>query len=180
MIKSSYLYYERAMPPDFCDYVVKSLDWSHAGTGTTRDESGAESTRLRRVKILPEHLMSPLGSVCKNYMIDANSRTQWSKSICGFDVPQILKYETTDHYWWHHDVLPPVDGKQRRVSLCMLLNDPSEFEGGQLELKDTMDNALKNKGDIIVFDSTTMHRVAPVTKGVRISAVCWAYGFYED
>ena len=180
MLGSTFMYYERAMPPDFCDYVIKSVDWSYAGSGATQEESGEESTRLRKVKVMPEHLMSPLGSVCKNYMIDGNSRTQWSASICGFDIPQILKYETTDHYWWHHDVLPPKDGKQRRVSLCMLLNDPSEFEGGQLEIKDKTDNALKNKGDIIVFDSTAMHRVAPVTKGIRISAVCWAYGFFED
>jgi hypothetical protein len=86
----SYLYYERAMPPEFCDYVIKSLNWSHAGAGAT-EESGGESTSLRKVQVLSEHLMSPLGSVFKNYMIDANSRTQWSKSICGFDVPQILK-----------------------------------------------------------------------------------------
>jgi len=180
MTQSTYLYYERAMPPDFCDYVVKSLNWSAAASGATQEESGEEHTKLRKVQILSEHLMSPLGSVCKNYLIDANLRSQWSKAICNFDVPQILKYETNDHYWWHNDVLPPKGGMQRRVSLCMLLNDPSEFEGGQLELQDKMDNALKNKGDIIVFDSTAMHRVAPVTKGVRISAVCWAYGFYED
>ena len=180
MAQFTCMYYERAMPPDFCDYVIKSLDWSVAGSGAIHEEPDREYTNFRKVKILPEHLMSPLGSVCKNYMLDGNAKAQWSESICDFDIPQILKYETDDHYWWHHDVLPPKDGKQRRVSLCMLLNDPSEFEGGQLEIKDKTDNALKNKGDIIVFDSTVRHRVAPVTRGIRISAVCWAYGFYKD
>lgn len=180
MAEFTCMYYERAMSPDFCDYVIKGLDWSAAGSGAIHEEPGRDYTNFRRVQILAEHLMSPLGSVCKNYLLDGNAKAQWSESICDFDIPQILKYETDDHYWWHHDVLPPKDGKQRRVSLCMLLNDPSEFEGGQLEIKDKTDNALKNKGDIIVFDSTTRHRVAPVTKGIRISAVCWAYGFYKD
>ena len=180
MISSPFMYYKQAMPPAFCDYVLNSMDWSLAGSGATQEESGEEYTNLRRVQVLPEHLMSPLGSVCKNYILDGNSRAQWSPSICDFDIPQILKYQRNDHYWWHHDALPPEDGKQRRVSICMLLNDPSEFEGGQLELKDITDNALRNKGDIVVFESILMHRVAPVTEGTRISAVCWAYGFYEE
>lgn len=180
MSKFTCMYYEKAMPPEFCDYVVNSLDWEVSVSGDIHREADRQYSNFRKVRVLSDHLMSPLGSVCKNYLLDGNAQAQWSESICGFDIPQILKYEINDHYWWHHDVLPAQDGKQRRASLCMLLNNPSEFEGGQLEIKDKTDNALKNKGDIIVFDSTTRHRVAPVTKGIRISAVCWAYGFCKE
>lgn len=174
------MYYERAMPPAFCDYVINSLCWEDSASGTVYQGDAVKDESMRKTDILSENLMSPLGSVCKNYLIDGNVKGQWSPSICDFDIPQILKYEEGDHYWWHNDILPPRDGMQRRVSLCMLLNDPSEFEGGQLEIKDKTDNGLKNKGDIIVFDSSVKHRVAPVTKGVRISAVCWAYGFHKE
>ena len=174
------MYYQQAMPPAFCDYLVNAADWSGSLSGEVYQEPDRDYTNFRKVKIISDHLMSPLGSVCKNYLVDANTKGKWSESICDFDIPQILKYEIDDHYWWHNDVLPPKNGMERRVSLCMLLNDPSEFEGGELQIKDKTDNALKNKGDIIIFDSTVRHRVAPVTKGTRISVVCWAYGFYED
>jgi Rps23 Pro-64 3,4-dihydroxylase Tpa1-like proline 4-hydroxylase len=180
MAEFTCMYYERAMPSEFCDYIVKAVDWAGSLPGEVHQEADRDYTNFRKVKIVSDHLMSPLGSICKNYLVDANTKGKWSESICDFDIPQILKYETDDHYWWHTDVLPPRNGMERRASLCMLLNDPSEFEGGELQIKNKTDNALKNKGDIIIFDSTVRHRVAPVTKGVRISAVCWAYGFCKD
>jgi PKHD-type hydroxylase len=58
-----------------------------------------------------------------------------------------------------------------------LLNDPSEFEGGILQLKGMEDqNVLDKQGSIIVFPSFIEHKVTPVTKGVRYSAVTWASG----
>ena len=77
-------------------------------------------------------------------------------------------------------MLPPKNGKKRAVSLVMLLNDPAEFEGGLLQIKDKSDNLLKNKGDIVVFDAKAEHRVTPVTRGVRYTAVCWAYTPHEE
>lgn len=174
------IYYEKAMPVEFCDYLLKSVDWSVSKPGDIHKEPDRIYTNYRSVNIVSEHLMSPLGSICKNYLVDGNSKGKWAESICDFDIPQILKYEVNDHYWWHNDVLPPRNGMERKVSLCMLLNDPSEFEGGNLEIKDKTENALKNKGDIIIFDSTARHRVSPVTSGKRFSVVSWAYGFCKD
>ena len=174
------MYYEKAMPAAFCDYVINSVDWSAAQSGDVLKEEGRDYTNFRKVKIVSDDLMSPMGSVCKNYLVDANSKGKWAEAICNFDIVQILKYETDDHYWWHNDLLPPVNGMRRRVSLVMMLSDPSEFQGGEFQIKDKTDNALKNKGDIIVFDSATRHRVAPVTGGTRITAVCWAYEFYKE
>ena len=174
------MYFEKAMPTAFCDYVRASLDWSAAVDAGVHEEEGRDYTNYRKTQVLSEDLMSPIGAVCRTYLLEGNARGQWAKTVCGFDPVQILRYGQDGHYWWHHDKLPPQDGKQRQVSLILLLSDPSEFEGGELQIKDKTDNALKNKGDIIVFDSAARHRVTPVTKGTRISAVCWAYGYYEE
>ena len=169
------------MPKAFCNYVLDSIDWSVAKDATVYKDDGAElKEEHRRAHIVSQDLMSPLGSVCKNYLVDGNVKGQWASSICNFDIAQVIKYAQNGHYTWHNDVLPPKDGMVRAVSLVMLLNDPSEFEGGLLQIKDKSDNLLKNQGDIVVFDAKAQHRVTPVTKGVRYTAVCWAYKYYEE
>jgi len=181
MSKLTCMYYEKAMPRDFCNYVLDSIDWSVAKDATVYKDEGAElKEEHRRASIVSQDLMSPMGSVCKNYLIDGERNGQWAATICDFDIVQIIKYTEGGHYAWHNDVLPPENGKVRGVSLVMLLNDPSEFGGGLLQIKDKSDNLLKNKGDIVVFDAKAEHRVTPVTSGVRYTAVCWAYKYYEE
>lgn len=178
------MYYEKAMPWGFCDYLLDSIDWDVAQDATIHTVHTDTQTELkeekRRASIVSQDLMSPIGSICKNYLVAGNAAGQWAGSICDFDVVQIIKYTEGGHYAWHNDILPPRNNLVRRVSLVMLLNDPSEFEGGLLQIKDKSDNLLKNQGDIVVFDSKAEHRVTPVTKGTRYTAVCWAYTYYEE
>ncbi len=111
---------------------------------------------------------------------DGNVKGQWTQSLMDFDLVQILRYTEGGHYKWHNDLLPPENGTQRAASFVLLLNDPSEFEGGLLQIRDKSENLLKNKGDIVVFDSSAYHRVTPITGGVRYTAVCWARKFCKD
>ena len=86
------MYYEKAMPKAFCNYVLSSIDWSVAKSGTVFKEDGAElKENLRRASIVSQDLMSPIGSVCKNYLIDGERNGQWAATICDFDVVQIIK-----------------------------------------------------------------------------------------
>jgi PKHD-type hydroxylase len=66
----------------------------------------------------------------------------------------------------------------RKLSFSAGLNDASEYEGGELEFwlgPEPIQYRLK-KGQIIVFPSYLLHRVAPVTKGVRKTLVGWSRG----
>lgn len=76
-------------------------------------------------------------------------------------------------------------GKKRLVSLSVLLNDASEWEGGAFEISmfyngsNTVGTALADftqAGDAAIFPSGLCHRVAPVTGGVRRSLVGWFCG----
>ena len=81
-------------------------------------------------------------------------------------------------YDWHMDCdvnmqhEPPV----RKISMTLLLNDPSEFEGGHLELMAPGRFAQLKQGHAIVFASFINHRVQPVTRGMRQSLVVWFGG----
>jgi PKHD-type hydroxylase len=67
---------------------------------------------------------------------------------------------------------PPV----RKISMTVLLNHPSEFEGGDLELMAPGKKAKLKQGHAIIFASFLNHKVSPVTRGVRQSLVCWFGG----
>ena len=69
----------------------------------------------------------------------------------------------------------------RKLSVTFLLNEPGvDFEGGEFEINSgeekNAESIKMKKGDIIVFPSFMLHRVKPVTKGVRKSIVIWVMG----
>jgi PKHD-type hydroxylase len=59
-----------------------------------------------------------------------------------------------------------------------MLSDPSEYDGGDLEIwTGTEPKVLdKTKGIVHAFPSFVMHRVTPVTRGVRRTLVIWIAG----
>lgn len=86
-----------------------------------------------------------------------------------------------DHYSWHMDKGSGegIAGiSPRKLSLVLQLSDPSEYEGGDLELyiSSTPTKLKKQKGLLYAFPSWIMHRVAPVTSGIRRSLVIWISG----
>ena len=96
-----------------------------------------------------------------------------------FQYFQVAKYNVNDHYTWHTDSTGG-DQSIRRLSFTVLLNDPKEYEGGELQIFNGETNPKMNQeikqGSIIIFPSFEWHRVTPVTKGTRISLVGWCLG----
>jgi len=66
----------------------------------------------------------------------------------------------------------------RKISLSLQLSEPSDYEGGELVLQagDSERVAEKARGTLIAFPSFVLHRVRPVTAGVRKSLVIWVAG----
>lgn len=92
---------------------------------------------------------------------------------------QFTIYEETDnsHYSWHVDMSDSAPAT-RKFTLVLQLSDPSEYEGGDLQVmsRAEADTVDKVKGKIVGFPSYTLHRVTPVTKGTRYSLVVWICG----
>lgn len=86
-------------------------------------------------------------------------------------------YEGGGHYDWHVDI-GPGGISHRKVSVVVQLSDINEYEGGDLELWNggAIKQIPKGKGVTTIFPSFTMHRVTPVTKGIRKSLVLWLGG----
>ena len=60
----------------------------------------------------------------------------------------------------------------------MQVSDPDTYDGGDLELfyKAKPIIADRTRGAVVAFPSFVMHRVTPVTRGVRYSLVAWVVG----
>ena len=112
------------------------------------------------------------------YLIQKINRNHFGFSnIQITEKAQVSEYSKGQFYDWHTDstidmdMEPPV----RKLSMTLLLNDSSEFEGGNLEIAGKKMSPMK-QGYAAIFASFLQHRGTPVTKGVRKSLVVWFNG----
>lgn len=135
-----------------------------------------------------------------------NSNTDWifarmntailniNSSYYGFDLNgyemfqyTIYKAEERGTYDWHADsyygdqILQEPWTQTRKLTITMLLNTPNiDFEGGEflINVGDQNDAIVTptKKGRIIAFPSYIIHKVAPITKGIRKSFVACVSG----
>lgn len=61
------------------------------------------------------------------------------------------------------------------VSMTLFLSEPDEYEGGELIIEDTYGSQKVkfSAGDMVLYPSTSLHRVTPVTKGTRLASFFW-------
>ena len=69
-------------------------------------------------------------------------------------------------------------GISRKLSMVLQLSDPSEYEGGELQILTSKEptSMQKKRGIITVFPAWTLHQVTPVIKGTRQTLVAWISG----
>ncbi|NBD21248.1 Fe2+-dependent dioxygenase [Aquabacterium fontiphilum] len=61
------------------------------------------------------------------------------------------------------------------VSCTLFLTDPADYEGGELVIQDTYGTQRVKlpAGHMVLYPSTSVHRVEPVTRGARVSCFFW-------
>ncbi|MEH6700712.1 Fe2+-dependent dioxygenase [Parasphingorhabdus sp.] len=68
------------------------------------------------------------------------------------------------------------------LSATLFLTDPEDYDGGELEIEDhggTMRYKLPS-GHMLLYPSTSLHQVTPVTRGDRISCFFWLQSLVAD
>ena len=114
--------------------------------------------------------------------ITAINRQAWRFEITEMrERPALMKYESgaAGFYDWHVDIGVQKVMASRKLSYSLLLN-PGEYAGGELQFlrgKEpiTAEN-LDQPGNMIIFPSYMMHRVARVETGTRYALVGWIHG----
>jgi len=68
------------------------------------------------------------------------------------------------------------------LSLTVFLRSPTTYEGGELVIETTQgEEAFKlDAGAMVLYPSSTLHRVEPIAQGVRLVAVAWVQSLVKD
>ena len=68
------------------------------------------------------------------------------------------------------------------LSATLFLAAPSEYDGGELMIDDTYgSHSVKlPAGDLVLYPSTSLHRVQPVTRGARVASFFWIQSMVRD
>jgi PKHD-type hydroxylase len=61
------------------------------------------------------------------------------------------------------------------ISCTLFLSDPADYDGGELVIEDVSGEQRVKlpAGDMVIYPGTSVHRVEPVTRGVRTAAFFW-------
>lgn len=122
-----------------------------------------------------------------NKIIQNVNEEYYNFDLNGYDYIQYSEYLANEngHYDYHIDLMLDMipqkdyDFLYRKLSFTLCLNQQgTDYSGGDFKIKTgAEDVSMKlNKGDMIVFPSFILHKVEPVTEGVRKSLVGWVTG----
>ena len=118
-----------------------------------------------------------LYSKIADYAKQANNE-MWGFDIWGYhdSLQYTTYYGDGGHYDWHADLGPGLSN--RKLSAVLQLSDPSEYEGGELQINigGSILTVPREKGLLCFFPSFLLHRVTPLTSGTRTSLVTWLCG----
>ena len=154
---------------------------------------GAQTAGTRSVTVKNNQQLALDSSVARelgNWILSALGRNPLfvSATLAEKIFPPVFnRYRDGGHYGLHVDSalmrVPGVDITIRSdVSATLFLSDPESYEGGELVIESDY-GAQEVKlaaGDMILYPSNSLHRVAPVTRGQRLAAVTWVQSAVAD
>ena len=144
------------------------------------DPQGADLAKIRRSQIswlnkTPDTawVFQKLGQIASSL-----NAKYYRFDLTGFGEPfQLTNYVQSEQgmYGWHQDYNTNIS---RKFSLVLQLSDPSQYEGGNLQVMTggQPETVRKQRGLVAAFPSYVLHQVTPVTSGNRQSLVAWASG----
>ncbi len=101
--------------------------------------------------------------------------------------PMFNRYTDGENFGNHIDnairLLPGSGLKLRTdISATLFFANPDEYDGGELLIEDTygVQTVKLPAGHMVIYPSSSLHRVEPVRRGVRISSFFWIQSMVRD
>ena len=170
--------------PEQCQDIINmghQQKQEEAQVGHAQKAGGNYDTKKRITTIswIPFKAMPDMYRIIERTMLQVNGNHFGYDGMKLTEVAQFTEYPKGGFYDWHMDAdvncqfEPPI----RKISMTILLSDPSEFVGGDLEFMSEGNKPPQLiQGQAIFFCSLIRHRVAKVKKGIRRSLVMWFGG----
>lgn len=94
------------------------------------------------------------------------------------------RYDQGMSYGTHVDnvIMGGQDQLRSDISMTLFLSDPETYQGGELVIETTQgEQSFKlDAGSLVIYPSSTLHRVEPVESGLRLAAVTWIQSLVRD
>ncbi len=162
---------------------LDAADWTDG-----RETVGVQGARVKRNQQLPD--TSPLRQQLGQTVLSALAKHPlYHAATLPLRIlpPRFNRYEGGGHYGFHVDgavMALSADAGQLRsdISCTLFLSEPGDYDGGELIVSDTYgEHEVKlPAGDLIVYPSSSLHRVQPVARGVRLAAFFWVQSLIRD
>jgi PKHD-type hydroxylase len=152
-----------------------------------RITAGHQSALAKRNEQLPES--SPVAAELGAIVTSALER---NLLFLGAALPLKIFPPLFNRYAGGHAFGAHVDNAIRRapgggvvrtdLSATLFLSDPETYEGGELSVDDTygLHQVKLAAGDMILYPATSLHRVEPVTRGVRLASFFWVQSLVPE
>lgn len=171
------------IPSDKLAIAREILDSAHFVDGKL--SAGKEAVNVKNNEELPQNHpeMARLNNIVMGHLVN-HPVYQYGVLPHRIAAPFYARYTPGKQYGYHVDdpIMGQADRYRTDVSITVFLNEPDEYEGGDLTLM-TATGEARHKlpaGDAILYPSGSLHQVAPVSKGSRLVAVTWAQSMIRD
>jgi PKHD-type hydroxylase len=101
--------------------------------------------------------------------------------------PLFNRYSGGQSFGSHVDnSIRTVPGTSHRIrtdlSATLFFSSPDEYDGGELMIEDTygVHSVKLPAGSMVLYPSTSLHHVRPVTRGARVSSFFWLQSMVRD
>ena len=163
--------------------IIEAAEWVD-GNAT----SGAQAARAKRNAQVRDG--SPAARQAGNVVLDALQRSAlFVSGALPLKVypPLFNRYAGGQAFGAHVDnaIRPMRDSDFRvrtDVSATLFLSEPEDYDGGELIIDDTYgSHTVKlSAGSMVLYPSTSLHRIAPVTRGERLASFFWIQSMVRD
>jgi PKHD-type hydroxylase len=153
-----------------------------------RVTAGIQSAQVKRNEQLPED--HPAARQLGEQIVAQLQRQPlfMSAALPARIFPPLFNRYQGGHAFGNHvdNAIRPITGTHQRIrtdlSATLFLAEPSEYDGGELIVEDTygVHSVKLPAGHMVLYPSTSLHRVEPVTRGARVASFFWIQSLVRD
>jgi len=167
-----------------CHQLLQAAPWKDG-----RITAGTQSEQVKNNQQLPEDCAAT-GELRKIVMQALNRHGLFFTAALPKKVfpPLFNRYAGAANSFGSHidNAVRTVPGTQFHVrtdvSCTLFLSDPDDYDGGELVIEDSFGTQRVKlpAGDMILYPSSSVHRVEPVTRGARVASFFWVESMVRD
>lgn len=167
-----------------CRSIVETAEWVDG-----KKTAGTQAKKVKNNRQLPED--AEASKAARAIVLNglANSALFMTGALPKKTFPPLFnRYDGNSNSFGNHIDnsmrTSPINGAWVRTDLSatLFLTEPHEYDGGELIIEDTFGTqSIKlAAGDMILYPSSSVHRVEPVTRGARIASFFWIESMVRD